>query len=96
METKDIIKWKRNMKNMTKKDQMVLLDQVIKEARSILDFVDDDKLKRMPTIIELERWNVEIVRGILFAKSEAHRDKVWDLSLLFMSIVKRCLKSNPR
>ena len=80
------------MKKITKKEQIELIEKAIKEIGSILDFADDDKLNRIPTIDELKHWHIEINRGILFAKSKDYRDKVLILSDLFMEVIERYFK----
>ena len=80
------------MKKITKNEQLELIKKSTKEITSILDFIDDDKLTRIPTIVELKRWHIEINRGILLAKSKVHREKVLTLSDCFMKVIERILK----
>lgn len=83
---------KGKLKKITKVEQIELVDKATKEITSIIDFLDDDKLNRIPTIEELRRWHVEIDRGILLAKSKEHREKVLTLSDAFMIVIESYFK----
>lgn len=79
------------MKKITVKEQLSLIRNAQSEIYKILDQVNDS-LVRIPTIEELNRWHIEINRGILLAKSKVHRDEVLTLSDLVMVVIERYFK----
>lgn len=74
------------------KRQIDSINKAKKEIYKILDFVDEDKLIREPTMNELTRWQIEIDRAI-FAKSKKVTFAGAELSGAYFEMVERLLKS---
>ena len=74
------------------KRQIDSINKAKKEIYKILDFVDEDKLIREPTMDELTRWQIEIDRAI-FAKSKKVTFAGAELSGAYFEMVERLLKS---
>lgn len=74
------------------KRQIDSINKAKKEIYKILDFVDEDKLIREPTMDELTRWQIEIDRAI-FAKSKKVTFAGAELSGVYFEMVERLLKS---
>jgi uncharacterized protein (UPF0128 family) len=61
------------MKKITKKEKIEMIKKATKEIQDCLDLFNENTLKRVPTMSEILRWEIEITRGLL-----AHSKKVSD------------------
>ena len=80
------------MKKISKKEKIESIKKATKEIQDCINIFDDDKMiKRVPSMQELIRWQIEITRGVL-TPSKKVSDANCDLVDIYFFLTNKLLE----